>query len=66
MLLTEQVTGTYRTLPGCHTLLRDRLKSFQRREMAGINNCINHDQMTNAMPTTSCHPPSFIGLNDIP
>ena len=35
VLLTEQVTGTYRTLPGCHTLLRDRLKSFQRREMAG-------------------------------
>ena len=33
VLLTEEVTGSYRQLAGCHTLLRDRLKSLQRREL---------------------------------
>lgn len=33
VLLSEEVTGSYRRLAGCHTLLRDRLKSLQRREL---------------------------------
>lgn len=33
VLLTEEVTGSLRTLAGSHTLLRDRLKSLQRREL---------------------------------
>jgi len=33
VLLTEELTGSYRRLAGCHTLLRDRLKSLQRREL---------------------------------
>jgi len=33
VLLTDELSGTIRKLPGCHTLLRDRLKSLQRREM---------------------------------
>ena len=33
VLLTEEVTGSLRQLPGSHTLLRDRLKSLERREL---------------------------------
>ena len=33
VLFTEQVNGNLRTLHGAHALLKDRLKSYQRREL---------------------------------
>jgi nucleolar protein 53 len=33
VLLKDELTGSLRTLAGSHTLLRDRLKSLQRREL---------------------------------
>jgi nucleolar protein 53 len=33
VLLTEELTGNLRTVSGTHTLIRDRLKSLQRRAL---------------------------------
>lgn len=49
VLLTEEVTGSYRTLAGCHTLLRDRLKSLQRRELVEPRNKADKTKSKNFM-----------------